>query len=245
VASCPLGLAPSSRQAVGVSHSLHRPRSKDARLQRRLLVSGSGEIARGLQGGRPRGKLEGHSLRLDAPQDLPAEQFAKTIRRNREGSPPARVIMKRDAAQLLPGLTKRIRDLGGRRCARCPKEQGISKRNHPSGSFRPEGICGREEYLLVWSSAPVNFKPSGSQMARGARGRFPRAAGASRSPSAGQAPLDSVHASRSCGACGDAGRTLWGPGVRSPKCSWWVDATVYAQSRDRGGGASKRQGDSK
>lgn len=52
----------SQRQAAGASHSPHGPRSEGARLQQRLPVFGGGEIARRPQGGRPPGKLEGHSL---------------------------------------------------------------------------------------------------------------------------------------------------------------------------------------
>lgn len=61
-ASFPLGLAPSSGPAAGVSHSPHGPRSEGARLQRRLPAWRGGEIARRPQRGRPAGKLKRHSL---------------------------------------------------------------------------------------------------------------------------------------------------------------------------------------
>lgn len=113
-----------------------------------------------------------------------------------------------------------------------------------SGHGEKRGIRGTT-YPCAAGSTLANFKPLGSQMAGGTRGRLLRATSIEGSQRAGQAPPDSVHASRSCGAWrGDARRARWDLGVRSPKCSGWEDATVCAQTGDRGR-ASRRKGDCK
>lgn len=204
---------------------------------------------RRLQGGRPAGKLEGRR-RLAAPQDRLSQQFAGIVRQNPEVSPLAVHIRKEDAAQ--PGAWAGNPHPPSER----KEARKVSKRaweflteTAPSGSSRRGEKRGAEGggwgALTLIGLALANFKPPGSQMAGRTRGRLPRAASTDRSPRAGQAPPGSVHASRICGTWrSDAGRALWAPGVRSPKCSGWVEAAVWARTGCRGP-ASRRQGDSK
>lgn len=123
---------------------------------------------------------------------------------------------------------------------------GILKGNGPFGvlgAWREKGTEG--EHLLLTSSALANFKLPGSHTAAGTLGRLPRAASTERFPRAGQAPPDSVHASRSCGARrGDAGRARRvRVSAAQSAASGRVRGTVRAQT-GAGGGDSGKQGDS-
>lgn len=150
--------------------------------------------------------------------------------------------------------------VAGRRLARClragmgiPKKEG-SLRRSPGGGVGGKGGSGRSLTLARLSVGGWIPKPLDSQITGETRGRLPRAVSSTkRTPRAGQAPPDSVHASlgaagqawvRSCGAglrrslFWEGGCLRW-PQVPRGAVGWvggWMDATVWVPARRRAAG---------